>query len=285
MTRSLEGRLFIVGCPRSGTTLLQSFLAAHPDIISFPESHFFDNLIPHHEPRRYALGLAANRVDHKLKQFFQAIHRQELEKKLTKFVRFQFQYVRLFVNTLDTLAHEQNKRFWLEKTPEHLGYIDYIEKHVPKAKFIHIIRDGKDVVASLHEVTQKYPKVWGESWTLDYCIERWIEAIQISSEYQHKSNHRIVRYEDLADNPYTVLKPLCEFINVELDEGMLREYCSAAKSLIRDREVWKLSVTQALCNSNSKKFYQVLTPSEQDYVLSRLSKVDLNCLQLNSANS
>ena len=41
----IKDRIFIVGCPRSGTTLLQSLLAAHPQIHSFPETHFFPNTI------------------------------------------------------------------------------------------------------------------------------------------------------------------------------------------------------------------------------------------------
>ncbi|MGL4503377.1 MAG: sulfotransferase family protein, partial [Planktothrix sp.] len=46
MDQIIKNRIFLVGCPRSGTTLLQSLLAAHPQIASFPESHFFQSLAP-----------------------------------------------------------------------------------------------------------------------------------------------------------------------------------------------------------------------------------------------
>ena len=46
-TRAILSRIFLVGCPRSGTTLTQSLLAAHPMVASFPESHFFSHLLVH----------------------------------------------------------------------------------------------------------------------------------------------------------------------------------------------------------------------------------------------
>ena len=55
----------------------------------------------------------------------------------------------------------QGKTIWLEKSPDHLRYIDQIEKLVDEAKFIHILRNGFDNIASIYDLAGKYPETWG----------------------------------------------------------------------------------------------------------------------------
>ena len=62
MQTAPKQRIFLVGCPRSGTTLLQSLLAAHPDITSFPESHFFRHLIDNRRWLHRTFGIASKRA-------------------------------------------------------------------------------------------------------------------------------------------------------------------------------------------------------------------------------
>ncbi|MEQ8960988.1 MAG: sulfotransferase [Coleofasciculus sp. C2-GNP5-27] len=89
--RTLKERIFLVGCPRSGTTLLQSLLAAHPQIASFPESHFFRHLIPEFEPKRRLLGLSSRRGKPHFQRFMREIGHEEMQTYLPKFGWFQFE--------------------------------------------------------------------------------------------------------------------------------------------------------------------------------------------------
>lgn len=267
---------FLVGCSRSGTTWLQSLLAAHPEVGSFPESQFFHYLLPsQYERRRYALGLISGRLRPRLKTFFDEIGRPELLDCLPQLIFIQH-YTRSFIKILKSLAAEQEKTVLLEKTPDHIYYLESIEKFVPEAKFIHLIRNGSDVVASLYEATHRYPQPWGGVRDIDVCINDWMRAIQASHKYVENPNHMMVRYEKLVANPPEILKKLCKFMGIEFNETMLTEYNNAAQKLVL--EAAGRTVKPAIQNCNSKKFYEVFDEQQQQYVLERLSQVNLDGL-------
>lgn len=271
--------IFLVGCPRSGTTLLQSLLAAHPEVISFPESKFFEYLVPQYEPRRLKLGIASRRLRPMLVNFFEEIGHCELQRRLPLTPLFMRQYVNLFRSSLNKIASSQGKSIWIEKTPGHLHYIDSIEKFLPDAKVIHILRNGSDVVASLQDAFQTNPKIWGEAYqTIDGCIDEWIRDLEITKAHIHKPNHTLIKYEKLVEIPQEVLEKICEFIGIGFDEKMLENYRDVSKQLIRDREQWKGSVSSNIQNANSQKFYKVFNEKQRQYILDRLSSVNLSDL-------
>lgn len=276
MKLSPKGRFFLVGCPRSGTTLLQSLLAAHPEIASFPESYFFTRLVPEYEPRRFALGIASKRTKPRFEQFLHDIGRPEMIKILPLFAFSMSQYTRTFVEVLDRVTEEQGKRIWIEKTPRHLYYIDYIENLIKQVKFLHIIRNGEDVVASLYEVTHQHPKAWLGELDIDECICQWLKAIQVSRTYLSKANHAFVRYEHLVEAPESVLTRICKFLGVDFNQSMLESYSSTAKQVILAREPWKASVSGKIKNANSKKFYELFTEKQRQYIIDKLREVNLN---------
>jgi len=269
--------VFLVGCPRSGTTLLQSLLAAHPQIASFPESKFFQYLVPEHEPRRRFFGLVSRRLQPRLEEFFKSeIGRPEMLQYLPQIPLMSW-YTRKFIKILQILTEEQGKSIMLEKTPEHLYHIDYIEKIVPGVRFIHILRNGSDVVASLYEVTRKYPNsLWQGALSLDDCIERWIQAVEISRRHLHKLNHLLIRYEDLVENPPTELEKICGFIGIEFIETMLQDYRGVAKQVTLETEPWKAAVTGEIHKVSSQKFDQMFDEAQQQYIRKRLSGVSLD---------
>jgi hypothetical protein len=216
-------RIFLVGAPRSGTTILQSLLAAHPEVISFPESKFFHYLL---------YDKFAENLPSRMEAFFKdEIKRPEL---LQGFDDSQTVAAKVswFVGILDGLAAEQNKTIWLEKTPEHIYFIEDIERFLPDAKFIHILRNSMDCIASMYEATRDFNELWGGGWDLDRCIDRWKYAVLTSYKYLNKSNHILVKYEDLVDNKKLVLEDICNFLEIEYDAGMLINYKEIAASLV-----------------------------------------------------
>jgi hypothetical protein len=190
--QEIKKRIFIVGCPRSGTTLLQSELLKHNEIISFPESHFFS---------RSFLGKRANQYptlysNYALFKWIKSIKENSI------FLKFKIAFsrdavVKNFISQLDSYTMKKNKSIWIEKTPNHLYVISVIEKYIPDAIFIHIIRDGKDTVASLYEATNKYTEHWHQQYTVSEAVERYNHDIAITEKYIDKRNHLIIKYEDL----------------------------------------------------------------------------------------
>jgi hypothetical protein len=265
--------VFVVGCARSGTTLLQSLLAAHPAIASFPESHFFRRLLP---GRRWArvLGLASPRARPRFLAFLDDLGRPDLAGALPRFLPLARLYASGFVQTLDRLASEQGKAVWVEKTPGHLWHVEEIRRLVPDARFIHIVRSGPDVIASMYEVTHEHPQTWSGSRDIDSCIDRWVGDIGITRKYADDSTHAIITYERLVAEPVSVLQDLCRFLDVEFTDAMLGGYQAAAGSLVLERESWKASVQTSIRSANGTKFFAIFDAAERDYILGRLSAVE-----------
>ena len=275
MTHKIKGRFFLVGCPRSGTTLLQSLIVAHSQIASFPESKFFQKVIASRcVYRRFNLAPPSARKIFNC--FFDDIDKPELKSLLPWYAISIPQYVDSFIAALDTVTIEQNKSYWLEKTPEHLRRINAIEKLVDEPKFIHIVRNGANVVASLYEMTQKYPEIWGQPRELSQYVTRWRNDVLITSSHLHKPNHFLVRYENLLSDPSATLSKVCTFLEIPCEESMLQNRVNVASNLIRQREHWKQLVNENIRQSSFDKFYQVFDEPQQEYILTSIAQANLD---------
>jgi hypothetical protein len=241
-------------------------------VISFPETHYFPKVVASN--RRGRLGLASRQAGEAIECL---IGLGLLEpgdgypRPLT--VRG---HARLLTKTLDAAARESGSSHWLEKTPNHLRYLGEIERHIPNAKILHMIRSGKAVVASLQEAARERPEVW---WPLgiDRLAEQWKSDLHRSHAYIDRSNHAFVSYERLVAHPHSVLRRLCAFLELPVDEAVLEHMVTdyAAKGTqitgyirltesgpILDTEPWKDSLGAAIRNRNARKF-QTLTPAER----------------------
>ena len=252
-----------MGSPRSGTTILQSLLAAHPEVISFPESKFFHYLL---------YDQLARKLPSRMEAFFKdEIKRPELLKDFdySQTVETKASW---FVGVLDGLAAEQNKSIWLEKTPEHMYFIDDIERFLPDAKFIHILRNGMDTIASMYEATRSFNELWGPGWDLNHCIERWEHAMLTSHKYVNKSNHILVKYEELLDDPKKILGEICKFMGIEYDGKMLVNYQEKAANLSLNLP-WHKGIERDIKTSNVHKYHKIFNRNEIRYILDKIKRV------------
>jgi hypothetical protein len=283
-------RIFLVGCPRSGTTLLQCFLGAHPEIATFPETHFFTHLVAQWRSRlagmprrdlagraggtmsdlRIRLGISRGGGRERLASFLKEIGRPELVARYPSGLSLK-KHAQACLSILDTLAGEQKATAWLDKTPDHLGYIDVIERYAGDCKFIHLIRNGTDVVASLHDANQRFPDDWQARFdTLDKCIARWNHSVELTARHLGKPNHLLVRYENLVEDPEAVLREICAFLDINFDKGMLQDHREVAKRVVLSKEEWKAGASTAVTNANGAKFQQLFTPEQRTYILDHL---------------
>ena len=279
MADTLKKLVFLVGCPRSGTTLLQSLLASHPEVASFPETKFFDHIEPWFEPKRMRWGMVSRRLRVRLEGFFRdELDQPELIDQLPRIFLFKGHYSRRFIKILRTLAKQQYKSVLLEKTPEHIFYIDYIEKFFPDAKIIHILRQGPDVIASLYQVTHQYPQWWDGAWDIERCVKRWLESVEISFRHSGKPNHILVRYQDLLENPAFIVAGLCEFIGLKFDPQIIEDYSLAAKKV--SFEGAGRTVRESIQANHSDKFHSLFNPAQQKYILAQTGSIDLGRSEL-----
>jgi hypothetical protein len=259
----------LVGTPRSGTTLLQSLIASHPQLESFPESHFFTKLV-FPGSQRNRLGLASKNSRRRFLEFTQELERSDLASYLPRHHIFIHQHANAFVKLLDDLTLEKNKKFWLEKTPDHLNRISAIEKYIPDAMFIHLMRNGAEVVASLYEVTQKYPDLWGEPWNIDKCINKWLEDRKRSCQCTQSSRHLIIHYSDLVSNTTQSLVQISKFLGLNFDSSVIINRSEVKSSLVLKHEPWKSGIDKPITNRGREKFDRLFSEDEKTYILSRL---------------
>jgi hypothetical protein len=263
-------RTFLVGCPRSGTTLLQSLLYAHPDVFSCPETFFFVkafNLVG----RRHRLGLAAEGAPEACRSVV-ALGLADRAPRETALPRTEASYARWFARALDSAARDAGKGLWIEKTPTHLARVDAISRRLPRARFVHIVRAGAPTVASLFQVTRDYPESWDGARDIEACATRWSRDVELSARHAGRSGHVFVSYERLVSDAPAVISALCAALGLRRDDGvverMIGDYAGRAERVRLD-EPWKHGTTAPLVNRNADRL-ETLFDSEQRETLQRL---------------
>lgn len=296
MSHQIKGRIFLVGCPRSGNTLLQSLISVHSQIASWPEFQFIKSIVGQHEQRcfglpanslsqrlqflgshlRVALGIARPMGAHRFRRFLKSAGRSDLNGLFPKHGRFIGPQITAWLNALDRMALDEGKPFWLAKAPDHLYYLDYVEKFIPSARIVHIERNGADVVASLHDASRRYPdEHWGYEYSsVDRCIAQWNLSARLTRQHLHKENHLLVRYEALVDDPEAVLRDVCRFIGVEYEARMMEEYQEKGRKVVPKWVQWHAGVGASIRSANNTKFLELFDEGQRQYILERLVPVE-----------
>lgn len=241
-------RTFVVGCPRAGTTIVQAMLARHPAVLAVPETAFFERM---HGDLAWRWGDAhARRQAWRLRQRlgFSRTHERHLLLDLQRdsaaapvgtvrpsLSRSLLQ--RRFVQTLDALGLAAGRQMWLEKTPQHLLYIPEIETLVPDARFVHVIRRGADVIASLLDagLLFEHGDPFGGGTVL--WARRWNRAMQIHRQYLEHPRHYLLFLEDLIEQPQREWTRLCRFLDLDPARSTDRDCVQAIADL--DQEPWR----------------------------------------------
>lgn len=267
----VEGRVFIVGAPRSGTTLVQSMLTAHDRVLSFPESHFFRLLRPTRRALRL-MGLASRTTRDRVAAVLDALGCPDRKADLPRIPMPRGWWARRFVALLDAAALAQDKTHWIEKTPDHVHHIPTIERYVPEPRFVHILRRGADVVASLYDVTRRYPDTWEGPWDIDQCIRAWNRSVRASRAQLGRSNHRFIGFEAFVGEPEEHLRSLCRFLGLACQPAMLRGERSTA--VVRDDEPWKRDATGAIQQHRLDRLTSLFSAHEQRRILDGLDGLE-----------
>jgi len=269
-------RVFIVGCPRSGTTLVQALLARHPAVYSFPETAFFEAVLGGletrwHDPeaRRdvrwyHRRGIAHSRGRRYLRQLESHLSDTAPRNSQPHLVR---SCIRRYLELLDDAAARHGCTTWVEKTPNHLVYIDDIARHVPDALFIHVLRNGEDVVASIvdADITQPTGAFRGgvRRW-----VRRWNYAVGVQVSCLADSRHHGICLEDMVENFDQEWDKLRAFLHLDATAALAAE----PKCMIADlaEEPWKNQALSGVIAPPMHKAERVFGPRIRDWVQSSL---------------
>ena len=208
--------IFIVGSPRSGTTLLRNMLNRHPAIAICHETYF------HHlvYRRRHAFGNLNNLGNRRrlVEEYLSTervtsmgIDLQALEETL---LREGTSYETFFASLLRFYAQANSKRRCGEKSPRHAVFTETLCQWFPGAFIIHILRDPRDVVASLLRMPWASRSVLTNSDT-------WLRCNLGAWRSRQRPGYLQVRYEELATRPEEELRRICAFVGEEYTPVML----------------------------------------------------------------
>ena len=275
--------VFLVGAVRSGTTVAQSLVGGHPDVLTFPETHFVGHAIGDHMERvfeqklpllhvrpklrkiRIALGLTTRSAHKRMADTLAALGEPSERNTIRRGIVRIDRALAAWADLLDKITEERGRRVWLEKTPMHVAYIKEISHIRPNALFLHIFREPEAVVASMVDASRKYD-AWIRYSDVRYCLSVWNRAIAHAAPYQEDERHLMLRYEDIVNNPKGFLKIVYDFIGLDptdLDQ-ILESRGRTSQSVIAEGEAWKEKILGPIVNVN--KASTVLTRSELQYV-------------------
>lgn len=211
----------IVGSPRSGTTLLRFMLDSHPQLAIPPETGFFW-IGP--QPR--------GEGDELREKFFSTIidfpsgvpcwPDFEIPKELfwASLMEIEpFNIAEGFRAFYRLYAARFGKPRWGDKTPLYCMSLDAIRKVLPEARFIHLIRDGRDAALSLR-------RMWfSPGWEIETQATYWRDCVLAARHAGvNRADYIEVRYEDLILKTRETLNQICTFIDLAYDDVMLRYY-------------------------------------------------------------
>ena len=217
--------VFVVGCPRSGTTLLYHMILSSGDFAILPEETgafcFFGLKYP---------NLGSFRQRRRLLEFWlssrwfavSGLERSSIQSRVLEECRNIGDFLSI---VMEAMCRQQGVGRWAEKSPAHALYIPEIKRSIPDSLIVHIIRDGRDVALSLANYDRISPFLWDGGQTLPALGMYWkwmvrrarMAGRQIGQDYYE------LNYENLVQNPSDTLAALGRFIDQDLDyERILR---------------------------------------------------------------
>lgn len=205
---------FVVGSARSGTTLLRLILNTHGGIAVPPESRFIVELHPEDDHEVEVEPLLAALAAHKRFQAWDLpidSARAELEGRRAA------SYAEVMEAAYKAYAGARSKTAWGDKTPRYIEHIPLLAHLWPASRFIHLVRDGRNVALSYAEVPFGPNNVAhaGELW------KRRVTAGLTAGRALGAGRYLEVSYEQLVADPRSQVADICDFIGLGFESEML----------------------------------------------------------------
>jgi hypothetical protein len=229
---TINAPVFIVGCPRSGTSFLYHLLLSAGGFAEFrTQMNVFDVL----EPIYGDLGLLKNKKQ-MMKEWLQSkafhvsgLDAAEIEAEVLSKCHGAGDFLRI---VMSMIARKQGLNRWIDSTPTNIPHMQRIVKEFPDARIVHIIRDGRDVALSLDKRGWSRPLPWDKNKSLLAAGIYWEWIVRKGRKLGAtlSSNYMELRYEELVCDPGKSLARVSEFIQHDLDyQRILRASVGSVK--------------------------------------------------------
>ena len=251
--------VFLCGFPSSGTELLKTIVNAHSDVFIGEEYPFLPNLA-----RKYKAIVSAEMVEQLITDLKKIdVYNHFLNAQLPN-LRENSKYS--IEEIYSKLLSEDSVQWKGNKTPQYTENIAKIRELFPRAKFILIVRDVRDVTIS-------WQKKWGKDKLL--CASKWNHRMQLGYSSLHNlddNDFLIIKYEEILDDLEEVGRIVCKFLNIEYQEKMLEFYRYVAETDLDG----KINYGKALIKENKEKWREKMSQEE----IKRIEEIAFDALNL-----
>ncbi len=231
-------------------------LNSHPDIAIYGEIHYFDEiskLLP--DAKETDIDTIDHFLNHTLRRAYHVRLLPKLDpvlgrvrRRLQEGASLQRDFYRLL---MESFAEIEGKSRYGEKTNENIRYLDELIALFPDARIIHIVRDPRDVVASMMSMP------WASNDVLANTL-RW--RAEIANACRHRedtSRFYEIRYEDLIENPENICREICDFVGVPFVPEMLDYHRKAGDYIVN--EPWKQGTEKHINSTARQRWRRDLT--------------------------
>ena len=226
---------FIVGSGRSGTTLLRMILASHSRLAVPPETYFLDPLL-----KRLPASRPLDEAEVRRAVTIITGHGRwpDMGIEADAFAAAAAALPKPFLADIAGLVYRhhlsrEGKQRWGDKTPAYIRIVPQLAEMYPGAKFIHLLRDGRDVAKSFQSVGWYGP-------LLHRNMDEWLEAMHLDGRWRLTplaDRLMLVRYEDLVRETARTVRGLCDFLGEAFEPQML-DWEDKVDRLVPHREMY-----------------------------------------------
>ena len=202
--------LFMIGAPRSGTTWLQAMLGAHPAICTTAELMLFNHYTVHW----------ADAWNEQVR-----LHRDgSLVGLPTLWSEEEFYgFLKEFLDRVYSRVFEQKPEatIFLDKHPGYAQHIEHIDRLIPNAKFLHIIRDGRDVASSMMAASKGWARIWAPE-SVEKAAASWkTHTLAARQAKRYEGRYLEIRYEDLLASGEQVMQEVYNFLGLPMSKEQI----------------------------------------------------------------
>ena len=276
------GPLFILGNPRSGTSLLRLILTSHSKVLIPPECGFIIWL----QNKYFDWQSSDNNLRSRREAFLKDLSESRkfeiwsLDVKLLEEIILANQpdnYGELCALVYSAYGRSREVKYdiWGDKNNFHIHYLNELHSIYPKSRMLHIVRDGRDVACSYQEVMESKfnnpyaPKL---STGISEIAREWSNNVQKVNQFLTslpEMDGMTIRYEDLVQKPAETVHSICSWLGIHFEETMLHFYHkNALEKMEPDQTMdWKKRTKQPISGETVGRYLNLLSSKDQELFL------------------
>lgn len=273
----MSNPVFVLGNPRSGTSLLRLMLTSHPELVIPPEAGFMCwfhskysalSAVEWLEPSTIACFAADVFSSKKFTTW--NLSESELLASLRSCRPENYAEACECVYLAFLKKFKPSAKRWGDKNNFHCAQVDVLRFLFPSAQLLHIVRDPRDVVCSYREVMRlKSCSPFKPHLPVDCreIAEEWVQNIEFverATRNTSDDNYHFIRYEELTARPEQTMRNLCSWLGVSFDPHMLSFYELNRKNTLEPKQTldWKIRTLEPISEQSVGRYVRELKDAD-----------------------